>query len=397
MQVTVNHPTIRLRGFESLLAHKMLKTQNLRTWVEIDRKAIAHNIARLKSFLEPKTKFLAVVKSNAYGHDMVQYAKEAKKSGVDFFGVDSFEEALELRARGIKEPILVLGYVFPSNFAECAKKNISVTISNIESLKTATLPRESSLKIHIKVDTGLHRQGFQAADVEKVFKEIHKAGKKIIIEGLYTHFAAMETPKYESYSRMQIRELQKWRNVFSMVGIHPIVHSSATSGIFFSREFHFDMVRAGISLYGLWPSNEIREVAPKTKLFPLLTWKAIISEVKKVKAGERVGYDLTEKLSRGSVLAVVPIGYFHGVRRSLSSKGEFLVRGKRAKIIGRVSMDMLVIDVTDIAGAKQGDEVVIIGMQGKERVTAEEIAKKTGTINYEVVTQINSAIPRIYK
>ncbi len=387
--------------------------------MEIDRGAVARNIARLKSFLAPKTKFMAVVKSNAYGHGMIQYAREAKKSKVDFFAVDSFEEAIELRDARIKEPILILGFVFPANFAQCAAKNISVTISSLESLKAAArqgavfervsrseahkrkngaLPRESSaLKIHIKVDTGLHRQGFQAGDVEKVFREIKKAGNKIAIEGLYTHFAAMETPKYESYSRMQIRELQKWKNVFSMVGIHPIIHSSATSGIFFSREFHFDMVRAGISLYGLWPSNEIKEVAPQTKLFPLLTWKAIISEVKKIKSGERVGYDLTEKLKRDSILAVVPIGYWHGIRRSLSGKGEFLVRGKRAKIIGRVSMDMLVIDVTDIAGVKQSDEVVIIGAQGKERVSAEEIADKTGTINYEVVTQINAAIPRIYK
>ncbi len=385
--------------------------------MEIDKDAIAKNIARLKSFIAPKTKFLAVVKSNAYGHGIVEYAKESKKSGVDFFGVDSFEEAMELRNVGIKEPILVLGYVFPANFAQCAKRNISVTISSLESLqavarqgavfervsrseahkrKNGTLPR-LALKLHIKIDTGLHRQGFQDSDVEEVFKEIHKAGREIIIEGLYTHFAAMETPKYESYSRMQIRELQKWRNIFSMVGIHPIVHSSATSGIFFSKEFHFDMVRGGISLYGLWPSNEIKEVAPKTKLVPVLTWKSVITEVKKVKALERVGYDLTEKLSRDSMLAVVPLGYWHGIPRSLSSKGEFLVRGKRAKIIGRVSMDMVVIDVTGIKDAEQGDEVVVIGRQGKEEVSAEEFAEKAGTINYEIVTRINAAIPRIYK
>ena len=371
--------------------------KNLRTWVEIDASAIAKNIARLKSFLAPKTKFLAVVKSNAYGHGMVAYAKEAKKSGVDFFGVDSFEEAMELRAAGIKESILVLGYVFPANFAECAKRNISVTISSLESLKAATLTRKATLKVHIKVDTGLHRQGFQPNDVEKVFAEIHKAGNKIIVEGLYTHFAVMESPKYESYSRMQIRELQKWRNVFSMVGFRPIVHSSASSGIVYGKDFHFDMVRAGISLYGLWPSNEIREVAPKTKLSPLLSWKTIVSEVKKVRAGERVGYDLTEKLNRDSVLAVVPVGYWHGIPRALSGKGEFLIRGKRTKIVGRVSMDMLVVDATDIAGVAQGDEVVIIGAQGKEKMSAEEVAEKAGTINYEIVTRINPLIQRIYK
>ena len=398
MQVTVNHPTIRLRGFESLLAHKMSRDIKLRTWVEIDTKAIAKNIARLKSFIAPKTKFLAVVKSNAYGHGIIAYAKESKKSGVDFFGVDSIEEALELRGAGIRESILVLGFVFPEQFKVAAEKNISITISSLESLRTLFfLKSKKPLKIHIKVDTGLHRQGFLGSDIEKVFRELKKTGDRIIIEGLYTHFAAMETPKYIDYSRMQIRELQKWKNVFSMVGIHPIVHSSATSGIFFSREFHFDMVRAGISLYGLWPSNEIKEVAPKTKLLPVLSWKSIVTEVKKVKAGERVGYDLTEKLNRDSILAVVPLGYFHGIPRSLSSKGEFLVRGKRAKIIGRVSMDMVVVDITDIKNVRQGDEVVVIGKQGGEEISAEEFAEKAGTINYEIVTRINTVIPRIYK
>ena len=398
MQVTVNHPTIRLRGFESLLAHKMSRDIKLRTWVEIDTKAIAKNIARLKSFIAPKTKFLAVVKSNAYGHGIIAYAKESKKSGVDFFAVDSIEEALELRGAGIRESILVLGFVFPEQFKVAAEKNISVTISSLESLRTLFfLKAKKPLKIHVKIDTGLHRQGFQGSDVEKVFSGIKNAGKKVIVEGLYTHFAAMETPSYVEYSRGQIAELKKWQRAFILFGFNPIVHSSATSGIFFSKEFHFDMVRAGISLYGLWPSNEIKEVAPKTKLLPVLSWKSIVTEVKKVASGERVGYDLTEKLNRDSILAVVPLGYWHGIPRSLSSKGEFLVRGKRAKIIGRVSMDMVVIDVTDIAGVAQSDEVVVIGKQGKGEVSAEEFADKAGTINYEIVTRINPLIPRIYR
>ena len=372
--------------------------KNLRTWVEIDTKAIAHNIARLKSFIAPETLFMAVVKSNAYGHGIVAYAKESKKSGVDFFGVDSFEEAMELRSAGIKEPILVLGFVFPAQFAQAAEKNISVTISSLESLSAlARFKAKNLLKIHVKIDTGLHRQGFLGIDVEKIFAEIRKAGKRIVVEGLYTHFAAMESPKYESYSRMQIGQLKKWHKAFTASGYDPIVHSSASSGLVFSKEFHFNMVRAGISLYGLWPSVEIAEVAPKTKLRPVLSWKSVVSETKKVRAGERVGYDLTEKLSRDSILAVVPVGYWHGVPRTLSGTGEFLVKGKRAKIVGRVSMDMLVVDVTNIKGVKSGDEVVIIGSQGKERVSAEEVADKAGTINYEIVTRINPLIPRIYR
>ncbi len=376
----------------------MLKSQNLRTWVEIDTKAIAKNIARLKSFLAPKTKFLAVVKSNAYGHGIVGYAKESKKSGVDFFAVDSIEEALELRDAGIRESILVLGFVFPEQFKLAAENNISVTISSLESLRTLFfLKSKKLLKIHVKIDTGLHRQGFQGGEVEKVFSGIKNASKKIIVEGLYTHFAAMETPSYIDYSRGQILELKKWQRAFVLFGYNPIVHSSASSGIVFSKEFHFDMVRGGIALYGLWPSQEIKEVAPKTKLAPVLSWKTVVSEVKKVNSGERVGYDLTEKLNRDSILAVIPLGYWHGIPRTLSGKGEFLIRGKRAKIIGRVSMDMVIVDVTLISGVTQGDEVVVIGKQGKQEVSAEEFADKAGTINYEIVTRINAAIPRIYR
>jgi alanine racemase len=376
----------------------MSKTQNLRTWIEIDTKAIAHNIARLKKFLKPKTKFMAVVKSDAYGHGMVAYAKEARKSGVDFFGVDSFEEAIELRDAGIKESILVLGYIFPAQFKEAAEKGISVTISNLDSLRAIEkLKTKKPLKIHVKIDTGLHRQGFLGVDAESVFSVLRILDKQMIVEGLYTHFAAMESPKYESYSRMQIDRLEKWYDAFLALGYNPIVHSSASSGIVYSREFHFDMVRAGISLYGLWPSTEIAEAAPKTKLIAALSWKAIVSEIKKVHAGERVGYDLTERLSRDSTLAVVPVGYFHGIPRSLSNKAEFLVRGKRAKIVGRVSMDMVVVDVTDIRGVKSGDEAVIIGARGLERISAEEVAEKAGTINYEIVTRIHPSIPRIYR
>lgn len=391
-------PDYTSTGVRIPLCAPMSKPQQLRTWVEIDTKAVAKNILRLKHFLSPKTKFLAVVKSNAYGHGIVGYAKEASKSGVDFFAVDSLEEALELRRAKIKESILVLGYVFPEQFKIAAEQNISVTISSLESLRTLVfLKAKKPLKVHVKIDTGLHRQGFQGDDVEKVFSGIKKAGDKIIVEGLYTHFAAMETPSYIDYSRRQASELKKWQRAFALFGYKPIVHSSASSGIVFSKEFHFDMVRGGVMLYGLWPSREIKEAAPKTKLAPVLSWKSIVTEVKKVAAGERVGYDLTEKLNRDSVLAVVPLGYWHGIPRALSSRGEFLIRGKRAKIVGRVSMDMSIVDVTDIRGAAVGDVVVVIGRQGKDAVSAEEFAEKSMTINYEIVTRINPLIPRIYR
>jgi alanine racemase len=184
-------------------------------------------------------------------------------------------------------------------------------------------------------------------------------------------------------------------------GLAPITHVSASSGILFSSDFHADMVRGGIALYGLWPSPEIQAHAVKMagksgiRLAPALSWKAIVSEVKLISKGASVGYDLTHTVSRDSRIAIIPVGYWHGLRRSLSNSGHVLIGGKRCPIIGRISMDMTIIDVTDVPSVKQGDEAVIIGKQGKEVITVEGVAEKAGTINYEIVTQINPLLPRI--
>ncbi len=373
-----------------------MKSRNFRTWVEIDPKAIGSNVWSLKSLLGENLPLMAVVKSNAYGHGMIGTAIVALSEGATWLAVDEISEALELRGNKIKAPILVLGYTLPEFYKEAAQKNISLTISSLEALQDLSKHKvRKSLKIHLKFDTGLHRQGIPESHIQQTIRLISSKKVPATIEGIYTHFAVMEDPMREGYSKMQAESFKTIVEKIRAKDIPVLSHASASSGILFSKNFHFDLARAGIALYGLWPSREIKLWAKDVKLTPALSWKTIVTEVKLVPKGAKVGYDLTFETLRNSRLAIIPVGYWHGLPRNLSSKGEVLLNGKKAPIVGRISMDMSIIDVTDIPNARAGDEVVIIGVQGKESITAEEVALKAGTINYEIVTRINPLIPRI--
>jgi len=367
-----------------------------RTWVEIDARAIERNAKTLKELLSNEVALMAVVKSNAYGHGMVVAAKAALKGGANWLAVDELAEALEIRKAGIKAPVLVLGYTLPDLYRVAAAQGVSLTVSSLESLQNLAKTKLSKrLRIHLKFDTGLHRQGVLESHVQQAIRTISSAEFPAIIEGAYTHFAVMEDPAQEAYSRMQIARFNGIVAMLREKGFTPITHASASSGILFSDDFHCDMARTGISLYGLWPSPEIRRHAKAIRLFPALSWKTIVTETKFIPRGSKVGYDLTHEVSRDSRVAVIPVGYWHGLPRGLSNVGQVLVGGRRANIIGRVSMDMTIIDVTDIPKAKEGDEVVLVGTQGMETVSVDDMAKNAGTINYEMVTRINPFIPRI--
>jgi alanine racemase len=373
-----------------------MKSPNFRTWVEIDPHAIGANVWSLKSLLGENIPLMAVVKSNAYGHGMVESALIALGEGASWLAVDEITEAIELRKNKIKAPILVLGYTLPELYKDALAHKISITISSLEALQNLSKEKlKKGLKIHLKFDTGLHRQGIPESHVQQAIRLITTKGFPATIEGAYTHFAVMEDPMRESYSKMQAEAFKSIVEKIKSKNIPVLAHASASSGILFSKNFHFDISRGGIALYGLWPSREIKLWAKDVKLIPALAWKTIVTEVKLVSKGAKVGYDLTHEMLRNSRLAIIPVGYWHGLPRNLSSKGEVLLNGKRAPIVGRISMDMAIIDVTDIPNARPGDEVVIIGTQGKESITAEEVALKAGTINYEIVTRINPLIPRI--
>lgn len=385
----------------------------VRTWIEIDKKAIKNNFNIFREFISSKTALMAIVKSNAYGHGLIEFAKEMEKLGADFLGADSIIEAIHLSQSGIKKPILVLGYTMPGRIHEAQENNISLTVSSFEALKPIVAFKSGdpisgrasgrSIKIHIKVDTGMHRQGFLPDDMKKVC-EILKKNPGIVFEGIYTHFAMAKNPSFPQETNKQIGEFEKALKIVESFGFKPIRHASATSGTLLYPVAHYDMVRIGIGLYGLWPSKEVQRVfTTRLKLEPVLSWKTIIGEVKSLPAGGGVGYDLTEKLPKNSKIAVCPIGYWHGFGRVFSSVGNVLVKGERAKVLGRVSMDMITIDISRIKNVKVGDEVVLIGRQagkylpaGRQEITADELAYLSDGVNYEIVTRTNPLIKRVY-
>jgi len=371
----------------------------LRTWVEVDRKNIASNYRTFRSLIHKKTKLMAIVKSNAYGHGLTDFAKEVVSLGADFLGVDSVVEALALRKEGLKVPILVLGYTMPSRVKEAVEHNISLTVSSLDALKGLVRQKYSvPLSVHVKVDTGMHRQGFQSNELDRVISALRAATSRVIVDGLYTHFASAKNPSFPQYTKKQLAEFSLWIDRFNKAGIHPIVHAAASAGTILFPESHFDMVRVGIGLYGLWPAQEVEAFRRDSlHLKPAMTWRTIVSEVKKVQKGEKVGYDSTETLARDSVLAVCPIGYWHGYPRALSSIGRVLVKGSEARVVGRVSMDMIVIDVTHIPRVALHDEVTLVAGVGEGPASAKHVAMLADRSPYEIITCINPLIKRLYR
>ncbi len=378
---------------------------SVRTWVEIDKKAIAHNYRLFRKFVGKGPKLLGVVKSNAYGHNLKEFSKELECLGIDWLGVDSITEGLSIREEKIRKPILVLGHTLPTLFETARDNNISITISSfamLEALRKVFHKKKSKkiINIHIKVDTGMHRQGFQLEELPELMRLLEDpANKKVFnLEGLFTHFAEAKNPRAGDTTRRQIKEFEIWLKAFHDAGIKPIAHASATGGTLLYPKAHFDMVRVGIGMYGLWPSREAEEyLSHRLKLAPVLSWRAVVSEIKNIKKGERIGYDLTEMLMRNTRLAVIPIGYWHGFPRLLSGRGRVLIHGQSARVLGRVSMDMIVVDVTDIPKAKVGDIATLIGSDKKTEIKAGEMAAFAATTHYEIVTRLNPLMKKIYK
>ena len=367
-----------------------------RTWIEISKSALESNYLAFRKLLRPQTKLLGVVKSNAYGHGLIGFSKALDNLGVDWLGVDSIVEASALRANSVRGPILVMGFTLPENFALAARQKISLTLSTFENAKILA-QKKSRLAIHVKIETGLNRQGFLVRDLPKLIR-ILKHARGVEIEGMYTHFAKAYYPGDKNFTEQQIKKFQAAVALFRRAGFKPILHAAATGGTLNFPEAHFDLVRLGIGLYGLWPTEETRRShAKKIHLLPVLSWKTRINEIKTAFRGETVGYYRTERLKRNSRLAILPIGYWHGFDRRLSNVGQVLVRGQTARVMGRVSMDMTVIDVTDVVpAARVGDEVTLIGKQGYNQIGAEDMAKTAQTINYEIVTRINPLIQKFY-
>lgn len=366
-----------------------------RTWIEISKQAVAHNNKIFRALIGKKVKLLGVIKSNAYGHGLMTIARALAALKVDFLGVDSIAEANKLRKEKIKLPILVLGYTQPENLPIAAAKKIILTVSSFEALNDVS-KLNKNISIHLKIDTGMHRQGFFISDINQVL-QLLKSSPKINVAGLYTHFAAAKKPDSNHETEKQIAEFKKAVTMIRKIYPKAVAHAAATAGTLVYPESHFDIVRVGIGMYGLWPSDEIKKyLGRRLNLRPILTWKAILSEIKTLEKGAKIGYDYTESVRRTSKVAILPIGYWHGFWRAFSSKAYVLIGGQRCKILGRVSMDMISVDVTNVPKVKVGDEAVLIGKQGREEITADGLAKIAGTSNYEIVTRLNPLIKKFY-
>ncbi len=371
----------------------MMKAANL-SWLEIDLKKFRENIKLMFSVLSPKTKYMLMVKGNAYGHGLIEISKIAVDEGASFLGVSSLKEAIELRVNSIKIPVLLLSEAEPNFIPDIIKYKITPTVYNLSyvlALTKVAKQKNKIIPIHIKIDTGLNRFGFK---VNQVLQDIVKVSqfKNLQIEGIFTHFAdAINDLKLAKEHLSLFNKLCKEVNSY---GIYPKYRHTANSpALVWLKESHLDLVRFGLATYGLQPSLTKKYPLP---IQPALTWKTKIMQIKYVKIGEYIGYGKTFKAKKDMTIAVIGVGYADGFRRSPLNYRNVLVHGEKVSIVGQVTMNFTMIDVTKLKRLKLYDEVVIIGKQKDSVITLEEIATISETINEEIVTAISALIPRIY-
>lgn len=365
-----------------------------KTWIEISKKSLLSNVSVFRSIVGNNVLLCGVVKANAYGHGIKEVSSILEKSRIDWFAVDSANEALSLRGFEIKKPILVLGYIRLSELEEVINSNISFVVYNLETLKEiVSINFKKKAKIHLKIETGLNRQGIEEKNISGFVEFIKLHKDKFVTEGISMHFANIEDTKDPSFAKLQLKRFNKKVEEIEEQGIKfNIKHAAASAGVVLYPETHLDMVRVGIGLYGLHPS---KETIGKIELKPVMTWKAVIAQIKNVSKGESVGYGRTWIAKKKTKIAIVPVGYSDGYDRKLSNCGRVIIKGKYAPVVGRICMNMFMVDVTKIPSVQLEDEAIIIGKKGNLEITADEIAQKIGTINYGVVSRINPLLPRI--
>jgi alanine racemase len=367
------------------------------TWVEIDLNAIANNTRRIKSMVGAEVQVLISLKADAYGHGALKVARTTLQNGASMLGVATLSEATPLREGGITAPILVFGYIPLWQMREAVRQNVTVTLYACESaraLSRAALALGKTINVHVKVDTGMGRLGIreeQGDDIVALLREIRTL-PGLALEGLYTHFAMADTHD-KTHAQQQLERFKHVLRVLDEQGLRPpLVHASNSAATLSLPEARFDLVRPGIAIYGLDPSSEVRV---PTGFRAALAFKTLVAQVKEVPAGECISYGCTFITERPTRIAVLPVGYADGFRRSPNNWGSVLVHGQQAPILGRVCMDQCMVDVSHIPQTRMGDEVVLIGQQDGVTLTAEQVAARLGTINYEVVAEILARVPRV--
>lgn len=359
--------------------------ESRRTYAIVHVQNYLHNLRFFQEHCAP-AKVMPVVKANAYGHGAVMLAKAAERMGIDYFAVAFLEEALELRKHGIRASILVFNCIQPDMLHEAWREDLTITLYSWEQLwSLSRVPFKP--RCHVKVDTGMRRLGVYPDEARDFLESARRAGFNV--EGAYTHFAVADSLDEDDVS-FTISQFESFVNLNLDV---PIKHA-CNSGASVSKIVGcLDYVRVGIASFGLQPGKTVR----CDELKPVLEWKSVVSSVKRISPGDTVSYGRTFKASEEMVIATVPVGYADGYWRHLSNRGEVLIHGRRCPVVGRVCMDQFMVDVSHVENVKIGDEVVLIGKQGDERITAEEIAELVGTINYEVTCRISERVPRVYE
>lgn len=370
-----------------------------RVYAEIDLDAIKENIMAMRNHISKDTKILAVIKTDGYGHGAIPIAKELETEDCVYgYAVATAEEALDLRKNEIEKPILILGYTFPGKYEELIKNHISMAVFREDSLREiAQVAEQIGQKafVHIKVDTGMGRIGVMPDETGLSFAGAILKNEFLYLEGVFTHFAkADETNKDFTHKQMEkyhwfVKEVERRYGY-----LVPIKHMSNSAGIIDIKEANMDLVRAGIILYGLWPSDEV--VKENILLKPALSLYSTIVYIKEVAAGTTVSYGGTFVADKNMKIATIPVGYGDGYPRSLSGKGYVLINGQKAPILGRVCMDQFMVDVTHIEHVKMGDKVTLIGYDGEEAISVDELGELANKFNYEFVCGLSKRIPRIF-
>lgn len=371
------------------------------SYIEISKDNLIYNIKQFRSLLKNGTKIVGVIKANAYGHGDIEVVKIISPY-IDYFQVNSVEELERVRSV-TKKPILVFGYLNEDGIKKAIKLNAIISAFDlIHLLKINYISGilKKKTKVHVVIDSYLGREGIMPNQIENFIVEVKKM-KNIELDGIYSHFANIEDTMNFTHAQKQIDMYHEYVEIFKLNGFPNIkTHISATSGILVYEKGNslHSIVRLGIGLYGMWPSEHLEYLnKKKINLRPVLRWVTHVAQIKILPANHPIGYGLTYITKKITKIAVIPQGYADGLPRSLSNNGEVLIRGKKAKILGRVAMNMVVVDVSNIKDVLPEDEVVILGKQDKNEITAEQIAKESGTINYEATTRISALLPRIVR
>lgn len=381
MNSSINHPTISTEG--------IIRPTRL----EIDLKILAENYQQIKKHVA-HAKMMPILKANGYGHGLVRVAQLMQELGADYLGVAVLEEGILLREQGIKIPILVLGGIWGNQIPHFLKHNLTITASSIEKLNQIdeiAVQMKLKAKVHLKIDTGLERIGVHYYSAEKLLDATLKC-RNLKIEGIFSHFANSDNLEL-SYTHLQLERFLEVLRFYEKHSLQlPIRHISKSGSILQMPEANLDMVRPGLLLYGVYPSQEIPHTV---KVKPASTWKSLVVYFKVIKANNPVGYGLTWQSDHDVRAVTVPVGYGDGYFRSMSHNAQVLLRGKRYPVVGTISMDQIVVNI-ESDSSYNGDEIILFGSDGKNKITVEELAEWAGTIPYEILTNINTRVPRVY-